>query len=209
MRAPLTYVFKPGQRVILARAALVGSFLLLTACFGTQVFPTLQERSISLHAGDLEASGIAFTTPSAATGQEEEKQAIALVFADVLKRRRPRVRVVPLAETLNALNKSGLTDVYKRMYNEYRDTGLFDPDVLKKVGAVTGARYTAQLKLQGFGQTAKERFGMLGFRIVETKYTNLRLFLQIWDSENGTIAWEGMQELVYAQDRVDEQPITL
>jgi hypothetical protein len=66
-----------------------------------------------------------------------------------------------------------------------------------------------QIKLQGFGQNAKERFGIFGFRIVETKYTNLRFFVQIWDSENGAIAWEGMQELVYAEDRISEQTITL
>ena len=96
--------------------------LLLAGCFGTQVFPNLQERSISLHPGDLETSGVEFITPSAATGQEEEKQAIALVFADVLQQQRPRIRVVPFAEVLNAVNKAGLTDLYKRMYNDYRDT---------------------------------------------------------------------------------------
>jgi len=183
--------------------------LVLAGCFGTQIFPTLQERGISLRAGDLEASGIAFVTPSAATGQEEEKQAVALVFADVLKRERAGVRVVPLAEALSAINTAGLADDYKRMYEDYRDTGLFRRELLARVAAATGARYIAQIKLQGFGQGAKERFGALGLRIVETKFASVRLFFQVWDSRDGTIAWEAMQEMHYSRDTVTEEQVSL
>jgi len=195
--------------IALFKAAVFTSLLALAGCFGTQIFPTLHERGISLRAGNLEASGIAFITPSAATGQEEEKQAVALIFAEVIKQERPRVRVVALAESLNAINRAGLADDYKRMYDDYRDTGLFKRDILKQVGNAVGARYIAQIKLQGFGQGAKERFGILGLRIVETRFANVRLFLQIWDSQDGTIAWEAMQEIFYAQDRVSEEPVTL
>ena len=81
--------------------------------------------------------------------------------------------------------------------------------MLRKLGAITGARYIAQLKLQRFGQGEKERFGALGFRIIETRYASLRLFFQIWDSRDGTIAWEGMQETHYAQDGVAEKAVSL
>jgi len=116
---------------------------------------------------------------------------------------------VTLAETLGAINKAGLADAYKRMYDDYRDTGLLSRDVLKQIGAATGARYLAQLKLQGFGQGAKERFGALGLRIVETQFAHVRLFFQIWDSSDGTIAWEGMQEMRISQDTVTEEPVML
>jgi hypothetical protein len=181
----------------------------LTGCQSTQIFPSLQEHRISLRPGDLEASGIAFITPSTVTGQEQEKQAVAFTFADVIKRDRQGLRVVTLAETLGAVNKAGLADAYKRMYDDYRDTGLLSRDVLKLVGAATGARYLAQLKLQGFGQGAKERFGALGLRIVETQYAHVRLFFQIWDSSDGTIAWEGMQEMRISQESVTEEPVML
>jgi hypothetical protein len=49
----------------------------VAGCFGKQIYPTNQDRSISLRAGDLERAGLAFITPSTATGQEEEKQAVA------------------------------------------------------------------------------------------------------------------------------------
>jgi len=205
----IAWKFAAKLRATMPEALILLLPLVLAGCFGTQVFPTVEERVISLRAGDLERAGLAFITPSTATGQEEEKQAVALVFAEVLKHERSGIRVVPLAEALGAINRKGLAEAYKRMYDDYRDTGLFSRDMLKQVSAATGARYIAQLKLQGFQQGAKERFGALGFRIVETRYANVRLFLQIWDSEDGSIAWEGLQEMLYARDRVGEEPVTL
>jgi hypothetical protein len=174
---------------------------------GMQVYPNLQQQLISLRPGDLEASGIAFLTPSTVTGQEQEKQAVALTFADVLKRDRQKLRVVTLAETLGAVNKAGLADAYKRMYDDYRDTGLLSRDVLRQLSTATGARYLAQLKLQGFGQGSKDRFGVFGLRIVQTQYGHVRLFLQIWDSTDGSIAWEGMQEMRISQETTTEEPV--
>jgi len=201
---------RKSVRVSMPAALLLAALIFaLAGCQSTQIFPSLQEHRISLRPGDLEASGIAFITPSTVTGQEQEKQAVAFTFADVIKRERQSLRVVTLAETLGAVNKAGLADAYKRMYDDYRDTGLLSRDVLKQIGAATGARYLAQLKLQGFGQGAKERFGALGLRIVETQFAHVRLFFQIWDSSDGSIAWEGMQEMRISQDTVTEEPVML
>lgn len=184
--------------------------LLLAGCSTPpHFFPTLQQQVISLRKGDLEGAGIAFITPSTVTGQEQEKQAVALTFADVMKSERPALKVITLAETLGAVNRSQLADDYRHMYEHYRDTGLFPNDVLRRVGQAAGARYLAQLKLQGFSQGSKNRFGILGLRLVETQYADVRLFLQIWDSRDGTIAWEAMQELRISLDSTSEEPVML
>jgi hypothetical protein len=186
-------------------AALAALFVALAGC--SQTYPSLQEHQISLRPGDLAASGMAFLTPSTVTGQEQEKQAVAFVFADVVKRERQGLRVVTLAETLGAINRAGLGDDYRRMYDDYRDTGLLSREVLRRVGAATGARFLVQIKLQGFGQGSKERFGIFGLRIVETQYAHVRLFFQVWDSSDGTVAWEAMQEMRVSHETMSEQPI--
>ena len=198
----------PAQRKILALMRMAALLLPLIAGCGTQIYPTLEDRVISLREGDLESAGVAFITPSTVTGQEEEKQAVALIFAEVLKRERPKIRIVTLPETLGAINRANLAESYKRMYEDYRDTGLFNRDTLKKISAATGVRYIAQLKLQQFSQGEKERFGILGLRIVMTKYAGIRLFFQIWDSRDGSIAWEGTQETQYSWDTTKEEPVT-
>ena len=97
-----------------------------------QVYDTAQNRVISLKAEDLSTYGMAFITPSTVTGQEEEKQEVALTFTEVLKKERPAIRCLSLPETLNAINQAGLSEDYKRMYVDYRDTGIFNRDILKK-----------------------------------------------------------------------------
>ncbi len=188
---------------------MLGSILiLLCACFVPQVHDTTQNRTISLKADDLPTYGVAFITPSTVTGQEEEKQEVALTFAEVLKKERPSIRSLSLPETLNAINQAGLSEDYKRMYDDYRDTGLFNRDILQKVGAATKTRYVAQIKLMAFSQGSDNRLGVFGLRMINTKYADLRLFFQIWNTQNGTIAWEGVQEIHYAIDRVSETPVT-
>jgi hypothetical protein len=187
------------------RCAAASGALALAGC--TQVYPTLQEQRISLAPGSLEKAGVAFITPSTVTGQEQEKQAVALVFAETLKRERPDVRVMSLADTLSAVNRAGLAEAYRKMYDDSRETGLFAREDLRRMGEATRMRYLVHLKLLTFGQGSKERWGALGIRILETKYAHLRLFLQVWDTHDGSIALEAMQEIRYALESVTEEPV--
>jgi heme-degrading monooxygenase HmoA len=190
--------------------ALILAAGLVAGCSGPAIYyPTVREQVISLSKGDLEAAGIAFITPSTVTGQEQEKEAIALTFTDVLKAERAQLKVSTLAQTLGAVNRAGLADIYKRMYDDYRDSGLFPAESLRRVGAATGMRYVAQLKLQSFKEDSKGRFGFLGLRLVETQYADVRLYLTVWDSRDGTVAWEAMQELRMTRENTTEEPLML
>ncbi|MDO9449691.1 MAG: hypothetical protein Q7J21_04335 [Rugosibacter sp.] len=163
----------------------------------------------NLRTGDIQAGGVAIITPSSATGQEEDKQALALAFTGVLREALPELRVVSLPETLSAINRVGLTNEYKKMFEDYRLTGIFERDTLQKVAKVTGSRYIAQLKLGAFRQESKGRWGLLGVRVMETKSSTIRLFLQIWDSHDGSIAWEGSQESTLSHESVSEEYVPM
>jgi hypothetical protein len=194
----------------MTRLALAFLLVALAGCSLSPVhYPTLNEHPLSLRKGELEAAGIAFVTPSTVTGQEQERQAVALTFTNAMAKARPGVKVITLADTLSAVNRAGLMDAYQHMYEHYRSTGLLPADVLQRLGSATGARYIAQLNLQGFVQNSKNRLGILGLRIIETQIGDLRLFLQIWDSRDGSIAWEAMEELRIAMETTKEQPIML
>jgi hypothetical protein len=183
-------------------AFLLLAFSLISGCFIPEKQFTDKHRDFSLGKGELARHGLAFITPSTVTGQEEEKQGVALIAAEVLKEKRPDIRCVSLAETLSAVNKAGLAEQYKEMYIDYRDTGLFKKDMLKQIGELTGVKYVAQLKLASFSQGNRNRFQIFGLRILETKKADLRLVLQIWNASDGSIAWETVEELSYAQDTV-------
>jgi len=190
----------------------MGVFVLLVgmsgSCANHQVHSTFQYEDISLPADGLQAHGLGFVTPSTVTGQEQDVQSLAFVFASIFKTKRPDVPLVSLPEVLTAINQAGLADQYKQMYVDYRDTGIFERNTLRKVGRATGVRYLAQLKLASFARNSKGRFSVFGLRIVQTKEANIRLFFQVWDSEVGAIVWEGTEELNYAWDTTREKPVT-
>ena len=181
---------------------------LVSGCAVDQVHSTAHHSTVTLKSGDLEAYGLAFITPSTVTGQEEDKQTLAFIFADVINEESPDIKVVSLAHTLSAINKAGLADSYKAMYDDYGDTGIFRQDILEKVGDATGVRYLAQLQLSDFAQQSRGRFSAFGVRLHQTKEASIRVFLQIWDSADGSIAWEGTEEVTYAWDSGSAEPVT-
>jgi len=195
-------------RLLFLRVLFGLTFVTVTlGCLAPQVFSSSQTHSISLLSGQLENAGLAFITPSTSTGQEQDKQSLALTFSEELAKARPNIPIVRLAETLGSINRNNFTEDYKKMYADYTDTGIFSREILGKVGEVTGSRFLAQLKLANFKQGTQGRFGLLGLRMIDTRYANIRVFLQIWDSVTGTIAWEGDQEINYSNDTFTDKPI--
>jgi hypothetical protein len=182
--------------------------LLLASCV-PQISSDISHNQIALTGNDLKDGGIAFVTPSTVTGQEEEKQAVAFVFASTLKEHRPDLQIIPLPNTLSLINRAELADDYKEMYKEYRDTGIFSKDTLEKIAEASGIRYVAQLKLAGFTQQSKNRFGVFGLRMIQTNSATVRIFFQLWDSSNGSISWESVAELSWAEEKILEDPVTL
>jgi hypothetical protein len=183
----------------------------LAGCAGHQQYATVTvgpSATGPLKPGDLEAYGIAFITPATVTGQEEDRPALALIFSQVLEETRPATHIVPLNATLSAITRAGASEDYNRMVMKYRDLGTLDPATLALVSNATGARYIAQLQMANFQQESQDRFSVLGLRMVMTKKANIRLFLRIWNGQEGSIAWEGAQELYMAKETVTENAIS-
>lgn len=181
---------------------------LLVGCTSLpQVYSTSQYELISLKAGDLERGGLAILTPDTVWTRDEDRQALALVVAEVMRKERPDIRCLGLPETLNRINGAGLSTEYRQMLVEYRDSGLFPKSLLQPIGKAIGTRYVMHLKLAGFDQSYDTRLSAFGLRLLGTKYANSRLFMQIWDTETATIAWEGSEESNYAIDTGTEKSI--
>ncbi|MEH6576793.1 MAG: hypothetical protein V7731_06905 [Amphritea sp.] len=173
---------------------------IIAACATQQDHSTAQHTAINLTSSDLETYGLAFLSPATVTGKEEDKQTVAFIFAKVLKDERPNIRQVSMPHALGAINNAGLANAYKRMLLSYQTTGNFDKDTLTKIGGAVNARYLLQLNLSSFNQGSFGRFSMFGYRMFQTKYADIRIFIQVWDSQTGSIVWEGVEELTLAED---------
>lgn len=192
-------------RVILV--ALTALFMTGGCSIGTQVQFESERTPINLARGDLEQYGIGFLTPSAATGREADKQALALSFATQLQEMQPDIRVVTLPNVLSAVNAADLDLQYREMYRDYLQTGILEGSTLRKISEEVGVRYFVQLSLASFNQSNSKRFGFFGLRLTQTQIATLRVFAQIWDSQEAAIVWEGFTELSYAYDTGAERPV--
>lgn len=179
----------------------------ITGC-STQLKTSLEHNVHLLKKGELQHYGLTFVTPTTITGMEEDRQYLALTFSHELKKLRPDLKISDLSKALGAINKANLAESYANMYAGYSVTGIFNKDTLKKIGDVTDNRYICQLKLSHFKSEAQGRLGLLGLAMFDTEKANLRLFVQIWDSQQGIIVWEAAQELTYAHDTSAEEPVT-
>jgi len=129
---------RPRACMMIAAAALV-----LSACSTTlQVYSSPEHETLRLRQGDLRDGGLAFLTPSTVTGQEEDKQSLAHVFAATLQSERPQLRFVSLSETISAVNRAGLAEAYRTMYQNYRDTGVFDGTLMRRVAQAAEELYS-------------------------------------------------------------------
>ena len=196
----------------IVRLACTGALLAqLFACSTAQQHGTLTiaaNRADSLKADELVKHGMAFVTPLTVTGQEQDRAALCLIFSQVFEEMRPGVHIVPLTETLSSINRAGLADEYKRFMANYHGGELLDKNSLAQISQATGVRYVAELKMASFLQESEDRFGVLGLHLVDTKKSSIRLSLQIWDSHDGSIAWEGAHELYLASDTLIAKPIS-
>ncbi len=194
-----------------AGSVVAGAVAVLALCgceSSLQKYSMPEHQTLRLSAQDLREGGLAFLTPSTVTGQEEDKQALAYAFASTLKRERTDVRVLGLPDTISAVNRAGLANSYRSMYHDYRDTAVLDGKVMGEIARAAGVRYLAQLKLANMQQGARGRLSLLGLSVLQTQYANMRVFFQVWDSRDGTIAWEGINELTFAKDTSRELPIS-
>lgn len=175
---------------------------------GSQMDFETEHTVINLGPDDLKKDGVGFLTPSAATGQEADKQALAMSFSLKLQEMRPDTKVLPLPTVLTAVNAADLDVEYKQMYRDYLETGILEGSILKSISDVAGVRYLTQLSLASFKQNSSGRFSFLGLRLSHTEIATIRVFAQIWDAQNAEIAWEGFTELSYAYDTSSEKPVT-
>lgn len=172
------------------------SIALLTACATTEkATPPTSVNAPSLAPSMLEGHGLALLTPASAPAQSENRQALALAFASVFSKLRPEVRLVPLSQTVGAVNRAGLTRQYLKLYEIYAATGIMDRDTLSKLRGVCGARFFALLQLAELSRIMPSEVATSPLSPGANGGIRLRLFVQIWDSTDGTVAWEGVSEV--------------
>jgi len=137
--------------------------------------------------------------------------AVAYHLAKLLEKMTPNWRVVDEQATLTGINTHGLGTDYIRMRRDAEDAHILERETLRKIGAVLGVRYIFQPRLVSYTQTMTERWKFPGadLRLVQTRSSNMRIALQLWDATSGELIWSSVAEAVLANEAVSQDPVFL
>lgn len=134
-----------------------------------------------------------------------------LILAQVLSKVAPQMKVIPPITILSLINEKGLADEYTRMKTGAFQSNILDRDSLQKLGKAIGARYVFQPRLMAFTQQMTERwkfkFPGVDMRISETRSSVMRVSLQLWDMETGTLHWTALAETTLQSEAISQDPV--
>ena len=123
---------------------------------------------------------------------------VSYALVSVLLSGSPPIWVVPTTEMLNRLGDAGLGGDYADMLSGFAHNGILSREQLRRSGVALGSRYALLPGLAEFGQTLADKFEFEGIKIVRTRVSTLRLWLQLWDTQTGHILWQSTGEVILA-----------
>jgi len=115
-----------------------------------------------------------------------------------LSKASPPIRAIPMLEALNRLTDQGLAGEYAELLASYGRGGIPDRTRLERIGTALGSRYVLQPGLAEFSQTVLDKFEFTGLKIIRTRVSTLRLWLQLWDARTGHALSESTGEVTVA-----------
>jgi hypothetical protein len=193
---------------------MTASILVLTALFLTScstplhtwdVHTTSTPRSPSLDTAALAVEPVATLGLAAPAALQGFGPALSHALGDALLETSPPIRAIPTYETVNRLNNQGLAVEYEDLVSSFARSGVLERQRLRRIGEALGTPYVLQPGLAEFGQVVGDKFEVMGFKLVKTRLTTLRLWLQLWDTRTGEILWESSGEVTVAAQLLTQE----
>jgi hypothetical protein len=112
-----------------------------------------------------------------------------------LTKARPPIQVIPAYETVSLINERGLARNYADLLSGFAPGGILDAERLRTIGSALGIRYVLLPGLAEFDQLIMDKYEAFGVKLVRSRLTTLRLWLQMWDAQTGRLVWESAGEV--------------
>jgi hypothetical protein len=136
----------------------------------------------------------------ASAGLQGLAPALSLALAVALGDVTSSVPALPPVDTLNDLNEHGLAGQYADLLSGFARSGVLERQRLQALGSTLRARYVLLPGLAGFDEVLADHFEITGLKIVRSRITTLRLWLQLWDTHTGRMVWESAGEARVASE---------
>jgi hypothetical protein len=136
---------------------------------------------------------------------------MAYMLGEVLHRVAPHIRIVDQQRTISQINQQGLAADYLQMRVDAEQSHILNRDILKKIGMAVGARFVFQPRLAAFSQTMYDRWTFPAFGVVisQTRQSNLRVSVELWDAKTGELVWASLAEGTMQSEAFAKDPVYL
>ena len=133
------------------------------------------------------------------------------MLGQVLQRVAPQMHIVSPQRTISQINQQGLAAEYTQMRVDAEQSHILNRETLKKLGTAVGARFVFQPRLAAFTQIMYDRWTFPAFGVVisQTRQSNLRMSVQLWDTETGELLWASMAEGTMQSEAFAKDPVYL
>jgi hypothetical protein len=199
------------QRHVLLAIVLVSMAGCSSSIYGWQVRTSSTAFAPSFDPGSLAQEPVAVLGAMTSPGLRGNEVGFDYMLAEVLHRVAPHFRIINQQQTISQINQQGLAAEYNQMRIDAEQSHILNRDSLKKIGAAIGARYVFQPRLASFTQTMYDRWTFPGFGVVvsQTRQSNLRMSVQVWDAKTGELLWASMAEGTMQSEAVAKDPVYL
>jgi hypothetical protein len=185
-----------GMIIAVAVVLLIGCTPLYTWDINT----TSTARPPSFDIGELSRQPVATPGLIAPAGLQGLSTSLSHALVAALASASPPIRAIPTREIANRLNDLGLATEYAELLSGFGRSGIMDRDRLQRIGSALGFRYVLLPGLAQLDQVILDRFEIAGVKVVRTRVTVLRVWLQLWDTRTGHILWESAGDVATASD---------
>jgi hypothetical protein len=182
--------------IALAAALLAGC----TPVYLWDINTTSTARPPSFDVGELSSQPVATIGLVASAGLQGHSTALSHALVAALAQTSPPIRAIPAYVIANALNDRGLASEYADLLSGFGGNGIMDRERLQRIGAALGCHYMLVPGLAQFDHAILDRFEIAGVKVLRTRVTVLRLWLQLWDTLTGHILWESAGEVATASE---------
>jgi len=157
-------------------------------------------RPPSFDVGELSRQPVATVGLVAAGGLAGYSTALSHALVAALAEASPPIRAVPSHEIANAVNDRGLASEYTELLAGLARNGIMERERLQRIGSALGFRYLLLPGLAQFDHAILDRFEITGIKVIRTRVTILRVWLQLWDMQTGHILWESAGEVATSSE---------
>jgi hypothetical protein len=168
-----------------------------TPVYMTNTYTSSTPKMQSFEARNLGSEPVAIIGLIAPAPLQGFAPSLSHALTTALTKARPPIQVIPAYETVSRINEQGqgLAQTYANLLSGFATAGILQLQWLRPIGSALGSRYLLLPGVAEFDQLVMDKYEAIGVKLVRTRITTLRLWLQLWDAQTGRMLWESAGEV--------------